>query len=134
MRFQLIIQKNAGYEIKVKISGKQTLLYMTEETFLPFSQAFKTAWQEWLLWRKEMRFKKYAPIGLKKTLTHLVAISDNDEATAIAIINQSIIQNWQGLFPLRNNGNATNNTSNAAHKRGTSEARIEALKQWGNGI
>jgi len=75
-----------------------------EEIKLPFeSNLFQEAWNEWLEYRKQKKIKKYVPIGLKKTFTHLVAISNNDEATAIAIINQSIEQSYQGLFPLKNN-------------------------------
>jgi hypothetical protein len=98
---------------------------MNLQNELPFGEDFKNAWHEWIIWRKEMRFKKYAPMGLKKTLSHLQNISNNDEKTAIEIINQSIIQNWQGLFPLKN-GYA----DNSQNKTGTSEARINAVKNW----
>lgn len=82
--------------------AKQTLT--TEEIQLPFeSDLFKTAWDEWLEFRKQRKIPKYVPIGLKRTFTHLLKISENNEVTAIAIINQSIEQSYQGLFPLKNN-------------------------------
>lgn len=103
---------------------------------LPFNEAFKIAWDEWLSYRKERKLPKYAATGLKKTLTHLVNISNNNEQTACAIIDQSIIQNYQGLFPLKTSYgiqfNQTGNPARAGHNLGTSEARIKALKEWGS--
>lgn len=75
-----------------------------EEIKLPFeSNLFQEAWNEWLQYRKERKIAKYTPTGLKRTFSHFVAISNNDEATAIAIIHQSIEQSYQGLFPLKKN-------------------------------
>jgi site-specific recombinase XerC len=88
------------------------------------SPTFKAAWEEWLQYRKERKLAKYTPTGLQKTLTNLYNISGQNEETAIQIINQSIIQNWQGLFPLKNHGNTE------THKPGTSTARMEALRNW----
>lgn len=95
-----------------------------KETELPFhSEDFRQAWEEWLQFRKESRFKKYVPTGLKKTFTHLVAISGKDERTAIKIIEQSVSQNWQGLFPLKQQINASS-TSNTQRKFSRHEAGI----------
>ena len=75
-----------------------------EEVKLPFdSEAFLISWNEWIQYRKERKIPKYVPTGLKRTFANLVKISGNNEAIAIAIIAQSIEQNYQGLFPLKNN-------------------------------
>jgi len=74
-----------------------------DEIKLPFdSSAFTTAWDEWIQYRKERKIPKYVPTGLKRTFTNLLKISGNNELVAIEIINQSIEQNYQGLFPLKN--------------------------------
>ena len=65
---------------------------------LPFNEPFNHAWQEWLCYRKERRLPSYKPTGLKKTLSRLVELADNNEAEAIKIIDYSISQNYQGLF------------------------------------
>jgi hypothetical protein len=65
---------------------------------LPFTNQFAQAWQEWLQYRKERRLPAYKPVGLKKTLTRLTQLANNNEAEAIAIIDYSISQNYQGLF------------------------------------
>ena len=103
-----------------------------ENQQLPFEgEKFAGTWQEWLQFRKESKFKKYVPIGLKKTFSMLFRISDGDEQTAIAIINQSMEQGYQGLFPLKQNNGAIIKTITGSPKLGTSEARIAALKNWG---
>ncbi len=100
---------------------------------LPFSsKEFEETWQEWLQYRKERKLPKYVPTGLKRTFTHLKNIADNNEKTAIAIINQSMANNYQGFFSLQiiNNGHTNNSSSNGTPARGTSIDRIEALKNW----
>jgi hypothetical protein len=69
---------------------------------LPFkSDAFAEAWEEWLLYRRERRLPAYKPVGLKRTFNMLIRDSDNNEETAIAMLGQSIEQNYQGIFPLK---------------------------------
>lgn len=88
------------------------------ETELPFkTESFARAWDEWLEYRRERRLPKYVPTGLKRTYTGLIRDSNNDEATAIAIINNAIEKNWQGLFPLKNQSNGQNIKPSAAERR-----------------
>ncbi len=68
----------------------------------PFnSDEFRSTWALWLSERKEKKLKKYTSKGLQAQLHHLQQISKNNEADAIKIINYSIAQGWQGLFPLK---------------------------------
>jgi hypothetical protein len=68
----------------------------------PFnSDEFRSTWALWLSERKEKKLKKYTSKGLQAQLHHLQQISKNNEAEAIKIINYSIAQGWQGLFPLK---------------------------------
>ena len=102
-----------------------------ENPKFPFNgAAFTEVWNEWIQFRKENKFKKYVPIGLKKTFSMLFRISDGDEQTAIAIINQSMEQGYQGLFPLKQNNGAIIKTITGSPKLGTSEARTSALGRW----
>lgn len=87
---------------------------------------FHQAWEEWIQYRKERKLAKYVPKGLQKTLSMLRNISGGNKDTAIKIINQSMEQNYQGLFPLKQ----TNGTHEQSPKLGTSEARLAAAKKW----
>lgn len=75
---------------------------------LPFdSKEFADAWAVWLSERRERGIKKYTQRGEQAALHKLQNDSQRDEATAIAIIHQSIAHGWQGLFPLKNRKNDT---------------------------
>jgi hypothetical protein len=91
---------------------------------IPFTEQFAQSWQEWLTYRKERRLPAYKPMGLQKTLSRLIQLANNNEAEAIAIIDYSISQNYQGLFKEKRYGTSIN-------KIGTSAARIEAFRNWG---
>ncbi len=70
---------------------------------LPFNDDFKKVWEEWITYRKEHRFKQYVPSGLKKTFTELKNLSNNNEQTAIKMIERAMSNNWQGFnFKLPN--------------------------------
>ena len=57
---------------------------------------FRAEWELWLAYRKERRLAKYKPIGLRRQLNALAAFGPQ---SAIAAIEQSMAQNYQGLFP-----------------------------------
>lgn len=79
-----------------------------EGVVLPFdSKEFADAWAVWLTERRERRTKQYTQRGEQAALHKLQNDSQGDEATAIAIIHQSIANGWQGLFPLKNRKNDT---------------------------
>lgn len=83
-----------------------------ENEKLPFGNEFSTSWNEWLEYRKQKKIKKYVPIGLSKTFSLLRRISNDNEQTAIQIINQSIENNYQGLFPLKKQSQYATNRFN----------------------
>ncbi len=75
---------------------------------LPFEgESFREAWETWLQERKERGTKRYTQRGEQAALHKLQNDSQGDEATAIAIIHESIAHGWQGLFPLKNRKNET---------------------------
>lgn len=85
------------------------------DLIFPFdSVEFLTAWSNWIEDRKERKIKKYTNRGEQGALHNLQNISNNNEHTAIQIINQSITQGWQGLFPLKNQSNERNTNNELA--------------------
>lgn len=78
---------------------------------LPFNHdGFIEKWQEWLQYRKERRLPNYVPTGLKGTFTRLKNMSNDNPLVAIEIIQQSMDNNYQGLFPLKTLSNGTTHT------------------------
>ena len=67
---------------------------MTEIEFLEM-------WQTWLKERRHRAVKDYGINGEQAALHNLKKMSNDDYRTAIAIIQQSIAQGWQGLFELK---------------------------------
>lgn len=105
----------------------------TENIPLPFKgPAFESIWSEWLQYRKEARIKNYTPTGLKRLFKWLAEQSNNDEAVAIQIIEQSLTKGWQGLFELKTLPNATNIANSAAGTKAgsVSRGRIQAAKNF----
>lgn len=62
------------------------------------------AWSEWLEYRKENRIKPYkkTKTGELAVINNLLEMSGGDPSIQDQIVKQSIGQNWQGLFPLKN--------------------------------
>lgn len=88
-----------------KITRKKTIKKRIDgaDIALPFdSDNFHVAWSTWLDERKQKKLKNYTPRGEQGQLHNLQKISNGIEADAIAIINHSIVQGYQGLFPLKN--------------------------------
>ena len=70
-----------------------------KEIVLPFnSDTFTSAWNEWLTYRKETK-KTLSESAIKKQLEFLRQYGEDN---AIKIINQSIMNGWQGLFEIKN--------------------------------
>jgi hypothetical protein len=68
---------------------------------LPFkSQEFKEQWQQWKEYRQAAFDKQYGTISERVSLKKLVELSEDNEAKAIEIIEESIANGWKALFPL----------------------------------
>lgn len=90
-------EKISSYLTPEKKEPKDVLVF-------PFvTSTFICAWKEWITDRKERKLKTYTFRGEQGALHNLQKISNNNHDTAIKIINQSVINGWQGLFPLKNN-------------------------------
>ena len=62
----------------------------------------------WLQYKKE-KGQSYKPTGFKTFYKKLCELSGNNPQVAMAIIEQSMQNNYAGIFPLRNNNNNINN-------------------------
>jgi hypothetical protein len=64
-------------------------------------EAFRLAWSEWEKFRAETKHK----MTPSTTNRQLAMLEGFPVPTAIAMLNQSITNGWQGLFPIKANGN-----------------------------
>ena len=76
--------------------SKPSIEPSNSEVALPFtSQPFADAWQTWLTYRRERKLPTYKPTSLRKQFEQL---KEWGERAAIHAINESIRNQWQGLF------------------------------------
>lgn len=85
--------------------------------------SFVPIMEMWLEYKKE-RKQAYKPKGIRTCYNHLLKLSDNNPTIARMIVEQSIANNYQGLFELRNNGV---NKANYSEKRAVNE---EVFRQF----
>lgn len=69
------------------------------------SENYKPIFLEWLAYKKERRETYKSERSVKACYNMLVEISNNNSELAKKIVNQSIIKDWSGLFPLKNEYN-----------------------------
>lgn len=97
---------------------------------LPFDgEPFREIWEKWLKYRSERKLPVYKPTGLEMVFEMIKRESNNDEATAVAMIKHSMEQYYQGIFKLKNNGQGLINVG-TPEKRSASEDRINAIRNW----
>jgi len=99
---------------------------------LPYDDpSFNEAWSEWLEFRKKIKKPYTTSKSINRALNWLKKHNLN-VYEAIATIHQSIDNVWIGFWPLKqqNDGQQTTQWSNKPHPPGTSEARINALRNW----
>lgn len=92
------------------------------------ASSFRPAIDIWLEYKKE-RKQSYKQKGLEALYHKLVNLSNGDPHTAMLIVEQSMANNYQGLFELKggNNGNTTSRPTDAQLLR----AAID--QSWGPG-
>ena len=87
---------------------------ITKEIIMPDGLSKKT-FDEFLIFRK----KKRAPLpeeSYQRFFNHLKSICDKTRASPEEIINQSIVNGWQGIFPLKTGGENGNSTRSGNHR------------------
>lgn len=93
------LNNNKTNKDKKEIKEKSDVdLSFVSDDFLPIVQ-------DWLAYKKEKK-QTYKQRGAKMFYSQLVNLSNNDSEVARLIIEQSMANNWAGIFALRNNHNA----------------------------
>ena len=77
----------------------------------------------WLAYKKE-KGQSYKPTGFKTFYRKFCEMCGNNPQVAMAIVEQSIQNNYSGLFPLRNNNNYGRETITDKIRRSVEEANI----------
>lgn len=65
--------------------------------------------EKWLKYKKERKDTPYKKIGFSALCKNILKLSDNDSIKAELIVEQSMANNWKGLFALKNNYENKNN-------------------------
>lgn len=89
--------------------------------------------EKWLSYKKSRKESYKSTDSIKAFYKKLIELSENNFTTAEKIIENSIANNWAGIFKIKSNENGKFESGcgeNASGKLGTSAARIEALKNW----
>lgn len=74
------------------------------------------AWEEWLAYRRAVGFKAYKKnaLSMGKVIANLIKLSGGNKALQMGIVQQSIANQYQGLFPLKG-GVPVNYQADSAH-------------------
>lgn len=89
---------------------------------------YRETFEEWLQYKKERRDTYRSERALKACYNHLVNLSGNNAETAAAIVQQSIANNWAGLFALKSqNNNEQRNSKNRQYNQEVDAAIIAGL-------
>lgn len=92
--------KNSTSNNTIEKTAKNT--FRKQRVEMPFEEVeFHDMWETWKRDRKERGIKKMSSTGEQTALHKLYEMSNGNYETAIAIIQQSIAQGWQGLFPIK---------------------------------
>lgn len=92
----------------------------------PFSGAFLDTWQLWKDYKWEQhKFKYKGCISEQVALMRLTKLADGSEATAVAIVMQSIGEGWAGFYVLK----VININQNGRLEQGKRQLSDDLLKQ-----
>ena len=86
----------------------------------------RKAFEDFRVMRERIR-KPMTGRALRNIFAELDRLSPSDDAGKIAILDQSITQSWQGIFPLKDNGNARASPGYAS----PAQRRLDANKEAG---
>lgn len=116
-----------------KKNAEQNLIY-------PFtSDKFLESWDLWKKYKKETFGFVYKGVYSEQmTLKKLTELSNGEEERAIRIIEQSIMQQWQGLFPLhipkfKENGESKSTRKPSSTNKGDIRSEVQAELNRSNG-
>lgn len=91
------IVKNSKVE-KSKVNKVDPFLSLSAENS---NELLVKKWAEWNDYRKQLKKPYRTQKGAAAAYNHLLTLAENNSDLAIAIIDQSIENEWQGFFPLK---------------------------------
>lgn len=77
---------------------------------------FEVAFTDFLEMRKKIK-KPATPRAIELLKKKLSELSNNDENLAVKILEQSTLNDWQDLYPLKNNNNGSSNNNSGINKQ-----------------
>ena len=95
------------YINRYKITYQNNYIILLNNNITPLEIALNNFYK----FRKELK-KPILETSKEALKNKLIKLSNNNNDTAIEIINQSMANGWQGIFELKNNQNGTNKDSN----------------------
>jgi hypothetical protein len=79
-----------------------------QEFIASLSPSFLSVWQKWIEYKRKIRKPYKTREGMEGKFNELVALSGNNPETAMKIVEQSIRNEWSGLFGLKLTAITTN--------------------------
>jgi hypothetical protein len=120
----LQVKESRVKEIRVKKS-KEEIIYTD---FV--SPSFLSIWGKWISYKKEIG-KPYKTLkGMKGKYEELVQLCGNSSGMAEKIVNQSINNEWQGFFPLKETAIVNGDRQNRVEKELKELRDTEKLVKW----
>lgn len=97
------IENESDNEIEVKtVIKKNANKKNSKNERLIIPEDFEPIWNDWLDYRKAKKKKPYAGLRWEQiALNKFIELSNNNSETAKLILEQTISQNWEGLFELK---------------------------------
>ena len=93
--------KNVNDDIIVNDVNVYDNVYINDDVIKCLNDDIKKIVLEWLNYKKTVKKFRYTDIGLKKLLPMMIRISDNNPVILQEIVDRSIANNYDGLFPLK---------------------------------
>lgn len=111
-------------EREYKTLSKEKENIKEKESFV--EPEFREAFSMWLEYKKQRRESYKSDLSLKKCYNNLVKLSGNDPRVAMAVVEQSMANNWAGLFALKQDYNGTNRKIDERAERARGYAAVIA--------
>lgn len=86
--------------------------------------AFETVFSTWLEYKHQRRESYKSEMSLRTCYKKLYDLAGGDPAVAMAIVEQSMANNWAGLFALKRQNNGTNQTQPTGDPRQQERANL----------
>lgn len=109
-------------EIKVNTQERDPYFYLSEG--MSPNQDLVRKWVHWVEFRKSMRKPYKTKEGEAAAYNRLLKLSESNSLVAIEIIDQSIANEWQGLFPLKNDAKPASSLKPKSEARRKYEAQL----------